>query len=628
MSAAEIQLLITAKNNASGVLKAVGNDADGLNSRVGSLGSKMGTAMRVGAFGALAGVAALGIGLKSVIGDAIEAENVMKQTETVLISTGGASGLTARQISDMAGALSRVTPFADDTIQAGQNMLLTFTKIGKDVFPQATETMLNMSQALGQDLQSSAVQLGKALNDPIAGVTALRKVGVALTDQQRDQIKAFVESGDVLSAQKIILQELEVEFGNSARAAGETFGGKMAILNNQIGELREGIGLALLPVLTALADLAIRYVVPALESGIAAVGDFLTLIRSSLTGDVGKAAEAFNRLPAPLQQLALWLAKNQDEIKAVAAVALALGRDVLSGLILIVRDLTKFFGEHKEMLIIVGIAIAALLIWLYAIPVAIIAITVGIALLRTHWESIMEYFRKEFPALHAVAVFYFEMIKNQITTAINVIRDVIVIVMALLKGDWGAAWEGVKQLGLDLFEGFVTDLTLKLGFLRDIFALVFEGIRATVGDKLGAAADAAAGPLGVMQDAFDVVRQSVGWLADRVWQLIDAIDSIPSIPGGLKDLLNAGKNALPGGGLLPRLAGGGAANGWTIVGEQGAELLNLPAGSHVYSNAQSRQMLRGEVGVPAGNVTNHYYIDRVEVHGDVAQSLAALGVTL
>ena len=50
-----------------------------------------------------------------------------------------------------------------------------------------------MSQALGTDAASSAIQLGKALDNPTLGLTALRRVGVSFSDVQVAQIKGFVE---------------------------------------------------------------------------------------------------------------------------------------------------------------------------------------------------------------------------------------------------------------------------------------------------------------------------------------------------------------------------------------------------------------------------------------------------
>lgn len=183
--------------------------------------------------------------MTSAIEEAGAAETGMAQLDAVLKSTGGAAGVTADMATDLANSLSTVTRFEDDAILSGENMLLTFTNIGKDVFPEATQTILDMSQALGQDLQSSAVQLGKALNDPVAGITALSRVGVTFTDAQRAMIKTMVQSGDIMGAQKLILQELQKEFGGSAEAAGKTFPGALDRLNNTWGNFKETIGTAI-----------------------------------------------------------------------------------------------------------------------------------------------------------------------------------------------------------------------------------------------------------------------------------------------------------------------------------------------------------------------------------------------
>jgi len=171
-----------------------------------------------------------------------ESENVMAQTNAVIKSTGKAAGVTAAQVTKLASSMQSVTKFSDEEIQSGENLLLTFTKIGKDIFPQATQTMLDMSQALGQDTKSSAIQLGKALQDPILGVTALRRVGVNFSSAQQDVIKNLVETGQSAKAQKLILKELNTEFGGSAKAAGSTLSGQLTILKNTFGDLMEKIG--------------------------------------------------------------------------------------------------------------------------------------------------------------------------------------------------------------------------------------------------------------------------------------------------------------------------------------------------------------------------------------------------
>ena len=205
--------------------------------------------------GVIAGVfavSAIGGFFKSTIEDAAEAEDNLSALNAVIASTGGKAGISAEQVTEMAAALQKTTKFSDDAIVSASNLLLTFTSIGKDVFPQAQETVLNMSQALGQDLKSSSIQLGKALNDPINGMSALSRVGVSFTQAQKDQITTMQESGNIMGAQKVILAELGTEFGNAAVAAGETFSGKIERVKNQFGELKESIGGALLPVLSNL----------------------------------------------------------------------------------------------------------------------------------------------------------------------------------------------------------------------------------------------------------------------------------------------------------------------------------------------------------------------------------------
>jgi phage-related protein len=226
----------------------------GFDSKVESMASKVSDGFKkiVTAAAALGAVKAVGDFLKSSIEDAAEAEANLTQLETVIKSTGGAAGVTAESVTNMAASLQKVTKFSDDAIIAGDNMLLTFTNIGKDVFPQATETMLDMAQSLGMDATSAAIQLGKALNDPTDGVSKLTRVGVTFTDEQKNLIKSLQETGDVAGAQKVMLQELQREFGGSAKAAGTTFAGKLEILKNAFGEVKESIGGALMPVLTNL----------------------------------------------------------------------------------------------------------------------------------------------------------------------------------------------------------------------------------------------------------------------------------------------------------------------------------------------------------------------------------------
>ena len=171
-----------------------------------------------------------------------ESEAAIAQTNAVLKSTKGIAGVTSGEVTKLATAMQKMTTFSDEQVRSAENLLLTFTAISDDIFPETTQAVLDMSQALGQDLKSSSIQLGKALNDPILGLTSLSRVGVRFTQETKDQIKAMVESGDVMGAQKVILHELATEFGGSAKKAAKTFGGQTKQLANQMDDLKEQVG--------------------------------------------------------------------------------------------------------------------------------------------------------------------------------------------------------------------------------------------------------------------------------------------------------------------------------------------------------------------------------------------------
>ncbi len=175
-----------------------------------------------------------------------ESARAEAQLEAVLRSTGGAAGMTAEELGALATAKSEMLGIDDDLIKKNEALLLTFTQIGRDVFPDTMQAALDMSAVMGQSLQSSIVLVGKALNDPIQGLTALRRVGVAFDDEQEKMIKGLAESGDLMGAQKLVLAEMQKEFGGAAKSMHEAGSGSDS-LGVAIGNLTEEIGRGLMP---------------------------------------------------------------------------------------------------------------------------------------------------------------------------------------------------------------------------------------------------------------------------------------------------------------------------------------------------------------------------------------------
>jgi hypothetical protein len=282
-----IKAVITAEDKASHVLKGFGDN-------VGGLGSAIETGLKTVAIGAtVATAAAVTFGTLAVKAFD-DSQNRIAQTNAVLKSTGQVAGVTADQVTKLATALEKQTKFSDEDIRSVENLLLTFTSIGKDIFPQATKIVLDMATALGEDTKSASIQLGKALQDPVLGVTALRRVGVNFNSAQQDVIKNLVDTGQAAKAQQLIMAELTKEFGGSAEAAGNTFAGSLSKLKNQINNVEEAVGSVIVKRLTP-------FVTKALEA-VAAV-DWDQVITNTVN---------------VLRNFASWLQRTYDRISDVA----------------------------------------------------------------------------------------------------------------------------------------------------------------------------------------------------------------------------------------------------------------------------------------------------------------------
>ncbi len=243
--------LLGGDNDVTLTIKAKDEASAGINSVLGSVG-KLAGGFAVGQLavsGLRAGFSFLSREISSTISAFAEAEKVNAQTEAVIRSTGGAAGMTAEAVRDLASSLQSQTTYTDEAIQSAENLLLTFTNITNDIFPDATKVVLDMSTALGQDTKASAIQLGKALQDPIEGVNALRRVGVNFTQAQQDVIAKLVDTGKAGEAQRMIIAELSKEFGGSAVAAANTYAGKVEQMKNKMDDFKESIGAGVTPVL-------------------------------------------------------------------------------------------------------------------------------------------------------------------------------------------------------------------------------------------------------------------------------------------------------------------------------------------------------------------------------------------
>jgi hypothetical protein len=197
---------------------------------------------------AMAGVAVKG---------ALDQRAAIAQVEAAIASMGNIAGRTAEQLAKNADALEMNSLVDADVILTKVTAnLLTFGNVAGEVFDRAQQSAIDMAQRMGSDPQAAAIMLGKALNDPIKGITALTRVGVQFTAAQKAQIKAFAETGQVAKAQGIILAEVERQFAGAAKAAADASPWRQATV--AINQAADAFGEALLPIIPPITDAVVR----------------------------------------------------------------------------------------------------------------------------------------------------------------------------------------------------------------------------------------------------------------------------------------------------------------------------------------------------------------------------------
>ena len=145
------------------------------------------------------------------------------------------------------------------------SQLQTFTNIAGNEFKRTQQAALDLATRLDGDLKSASIQLGKALNDPVANLSALSRSGIQFSDAQKKVIKGLAEGGKLAEAQGVILEELEKQYGGAAQAAADAGLGPLKQLQNRLSDFSERIADALIPALDKISPV-IENVISAFEN--------------------------------------------------------------------------------------------------------------------------------------------------------------------------------------------------------------------------------------------------------------------------------------------------------------------------------------------------------------------------
>jgi hypothetical protein len=484
VASAFVTLVPSARGFGSGIEREIGGELDKTGKKAGErLGSGIGAAAKGPIVAALAGGALLG-SLGGLLADARESAKIGALTAEVVKTTGGAAKITAEQVGDLATSISNKTGADDEAIQAGANLLLTFTKVrneagkGNDIFNQATKASLDLATALGTDTKGAALQIGKALNDPIKGVSALSRAGVSFTAQQKEQIKTLQKGGDTLGAQKIILSELSTQFGGAAEAAGTP----TDRLRTTIGNLREEAGAKLIPIVDSAAVVLTDRLIPSLRTAADFVSDNSrafkiagVIVGGLVTGllvynGVVKVTSAVTKAYAVVQALLNGtLALNPIGLVVVALIAVG------AALVLAYKRSETFRN-------IVNTAFAAIRTGVVAALTAVRAVVTGVfGFLRTFIGPIIggyiQVIRGGLNIIRGIFTGDFDRIKTGVVQVLGGLVDLFKALPGRLLAALGNLGKTLLSAGGDLIRGLIDGITGKAGDL-------INAIKRTVTDRL------------------------------------------------------------------------------------------------------------------------------------------------
>jgi hypothetical protein len=243
--------------------------------------------------------------LNKFVAETAESQRVQADLASALAATNGASGQTIESLNKQAEALMNVSAFGDEAIGSAQALLLMYTNISGAIYEQSLPAILDLATKLRIDLSSAASMVGKALQDPANGLTALNRQTRLFSEDQQKYIKALAESGRVTEAQGIILKQLEGRLNGAAEAYRNTLGGALAALREQFGNLfeaNEKTGNSMVGSINAINDMVrvlkgpVQFVFENFIKGIVTIGSLVAQVGLAIVrffAAIGAAALTF-----------------------------------------------------------------------------------------------------------------------------------------------------------------------------------------------------------------------------------------------------------------------------------------------------------------------------------------------
>lgn len=528
---ARVEIQFVGKDDVSGTIKTIEGDVKDLGKEAENADKKSkGLGVSLGGIGKLAlgagiglaagAVAGLGAALIGGMGDARQANLIFAQSEAVIASTGGAAGVSAQHVADYASALSDAAGkslFGDDQIAESTNLLLTFTNIKGTVLDAATAISVDMAQALGGAPKDAAVQLGKALNDPIAGISALSRVGVTFSEDQKAVIQSMMDTGNVAGAQQVIIAELNKEFGGSAAAAAAA-AGPMAQFKGELGEMAESIGAQLLPLLDQFVTWLTS---PAIQDAIVAIG-------TGLVNAVLAAVAGFQTFLTAISPIVSFVQDNLTAVLAALATML---------IVVVVPAFVTWAAAASAAAIATITALAPVLL-----PIAAIGAAVG--LLVTAWNRDWGGMRT------TITAWWTGTVEPILTTVQEWLREHIPQAVETLRQAWDTGVAGIR-LAINLAKDYIGDFRATVSTAIDAVIGFFAGLPGRITGAIGdlgllLVSSGQALVAGLQNGIANAWGRFLGWINDQINKIPAVIRNALGIHSPARVMIPLGQGIVEG----------------------------------------------------------------------------------
>ena len=570
----KLQIIADAKS-ATSALKDLSGASDTAGTRTTTMSDRLKSLGKAAAVAA--GAAALG-GLVMVFKTGFQEQKDFlagqAQLTAGLKSTHNAANTSVDSMEKLASTIQNYSGQTDDSIVSSEKLMLTFTNVrnaaGKnnDIFNQAIKLTADMAARMGGDASTYAIQLGKALNDPIKGLTSLTRIGVSFTEGQKKQITALTETGHTMAAQKIIIAELNKEFGGSAKAFGQTLPGQMERAKRAFEDISQSVVASLMPVLTQLMSMVLKDLLPGFKAFIGWVSNNFNWL-GPLAAAVGVVVVAFKLWAAATTLLGI----SMDTLPVIGWISaiVALGaaiiyaynhcetfRKIVQFVFKAISTYIKIwwkswviaFNAVKKVVLVVGkaIGVAIKAVWKVIVAVAKTIFKIWVTPYKLAWNFIKNLVTKWAPAIAGWA-------RNIVQKIFNALSNLFDRVTAPFKRAWDwirshvSSWAGdIANWVRNIAERVWNALSNLFEHITAPFKRAWDWIRSNVSSWAGTVANWISSMVSrigsILARVWDVIttpfRRAWDWLKSAAGNVADWFRSIPgAIASALSGVFNA-----------------------------------------------------------------------------------------